>query len=241
MQPEKLRNLAIIPARGGSKRFPGKNIAKLKGKPLICYSIESAIRSKCFDRIIFSSDDDEILSVAKNYAEIFPEKRPARFAGDTVKVLELVCHMVERPDLQNQFDTISLLLPTCPFRKASDIRQGFALMDKNVDSVISLTAYEFPIKMSIEVNDQTGFLQYVFNPSPLVTGDTRSQDHKPIYRPNGAFYISWWEKFKANRNYFKGNVKGHQMSRLYSVDIDDAVDLLFAEVLLDRNMVELDF
>jgi len=241
MQPEELRNLAIIPARGGSKRFPRKNIAKLNGKPLICYSIESAIRSECFDKIIFSSDDDEILSVAKNYPEIFPEKRPAIFAGDTVKVIELVCHMVDRPDLQNKFDTISLLLPTCPFRKASDIRQGFELMDKSVDSVVSLTSYEFPIKMSIEVDDQTGFLQYVFDPSPLITGDTRSQDHKPINRTNDAFYISWWHKFKLNRNYYKGSVKGHLMSRNYSVDIDDADDLLFAELLLDRKRVDLDF
>ena len=241
MQPKKLRNLAIIPARGGSKRFPRKNIANLNGKPLICYSIESAIRSECFDKIIFSSDDDEILSIAKNYSEISPEKRPAKFAGDTVKVIELACHMVDWPDLQKKFDTISLLLPTCPFRRASDIRQGFELLDKSVDSVVSLTPYEFPIKMSIEVDNVTGYLQYVFDPSPLVTGDTRSQDHKPIYRPNGAFYISWWHKFKLNRNYFKGNVKGHQMSRIYSVDIDDAVDLLFAEVLLGKNMVELDF
>jgi len=236
-----LKNLAVIPARGGSKRFRKKNIAKLNGKPLICYTIESAIQSQCFDQIIFSSDNGEILNKAKNYSEITIEKRSKKLSGDKVKVIELIIEMLGRQDLNNKFDTITLLLPTCPFRRIKDIKEGFKLLSTKIDSVVSVTEFEFPIKMSIEYKNNSKLLKYLFNPSPLVTGNTRSQDHTPIFRPNGAFYISWWKKLKKNKNYFKGKVKGHAMPREHSVDIDNQTDLLYAETLLKRNSIELDY
>ena len=195
-----LKNLAVIPARGGSKRFPKKNIASLNGKPLIAYTIEAAIRSRCFNEIIFSSDDNEILEIARKYPQITAEKRLKKFAGDKVKVIELILSILKRKNLENKFDTITLLLPTCPLRRALDIKKGFKLLSKQIDSVVSLTEFEFPIKMSIEYKKNSRILKYLFNPSPLVTGNTRSQDHKPIFRPNGAFYISWWNKLKTNKN-----------------------------------------
>lgn len=236
-----LKNLAVIPARGGSKRFPGKNIANLNGKPLIAYTIEAAIRSRCFNSIIFSSDDNEILDIARKYPEITAEKRPQKYAGDKVKVIELILSILNRKNLKNQFDTITLLLPTCPLRRVIDIKKGFQLLSKQIDSVVSVTEFEFPIKMSIEYKNNSKILKYLFNPSPLVTGNTRSQDHKPIFRPNGAFYISWWNKLKTNKNYFKGKVKGHGMPREHSVDIDNQTDLIYAEMLLEQNYIKLDY
>jgi CMP-N-acetylneuraminic acid synthetase len=241
MKDKKIRNLAVIPARGGSKRLPKKNMASLNGKPLICYTIEAAIKSRCFDEIMLSSDDETILAVADNYPVIHREKRPPGLSGDTVKVIDLICHIIDRPSMQGKFDTISLLLPTCPFRKASDIGNGFGLLTADLDSVISVTTFEFPIKLSMEIEDNTQLVNYLFNPSPLVTGDTRSQDHRPIYRPNGGFYIAWWHKLKKNRNYFVGKVKGYPMHRNYSVDIDTEIDLLFAELLLKQKIIELEF
>lgn len=241
MDVKGLKNLAVIPARGGSKRFPKKNIAQLNGKPLIFYTIESAIKSQCFDQIIFSSDDNIILNKARNYSELTVEKRAKKLSGDKVKVIELICELLNRQGLKEKFDTITLLLPTCPFRRASDIKEGFKLLNTKIDSVVSVTEFEFPIKMSIEYKNDSKFLKYLFNPSPLVTGNTRSQDHKPIFRPNGAFYISWWNKLQTNKNYFKGKVKGHAMPRENSVDIDNQTDLLYAETLLKRNSIKLDY
>ncbi|MCK4827635.1 acylneuraminate cytidylyltransferase family protein, partial [bacterium] len=180
MGEKKLTNLAIIPARGGSKRLPGKNIKEINGKPLICYTIEAAINSDCFDTLLFSSDSEEILSVARRYEQVTIDRRPASLAGDKVKVIDAVCEIIDREEMQNRFDTVSLLLPTCPFRRASDIRKGFDLLDQSVDSVISATSFEFPIRMSFELAENTQELRYLFDPSPLVTGNTRSQDHAPV-------------------------------------------------------------
>ena len=241
MDINNLKNLAVIPARGGSKRFPRKNIASLNGKPLIAYTIESAIQSRCFRKIIFSSDDNEILNIARKYPQITAEKRPRGFAGDKVKVIELILNILNRTNLQSQFDTITLLLPTCPLRRVSDIKKGFKLLNRKIDSVVSVTEFEFPIKMSIEFKNNSKLLKYIFNPSPLVTGNTRSQDHKPIFRPNGGFYISWWDKLKTNKNFFSGIIKGHDMPREHSVDIDNQTDLIYAEMLLRRSFIKLDY
>lgn len=231
------RALAVVPARGGSKRLPRKNVRKLCGKPLVAYTLEAAIESGCFDKIMLNSDDEEILSIAREYAEIDIEQRPARLAQDTTKVLELICELADREDIKDQFDVIALLLPTCPFRRAIHIQEGFEQLTSDVDSIVSLTTYEFPPQLSIFKDDQTGMLSPVFDPCPLITGDTRSQDQKPIFRPNGGFYMSWINKFVNNRNYFKGKVKGYAMERLSSVDLDEITDFEYAEFLLQKNQV----
>ena len=239
MKDDSRRNLAIIPARGGSKRLPGKNISLLNDKPLICYTIEAAIQSRCYDHILFSSDDDDFLAIAAEYREVAVEKRPASLSGDTVKVIDLVCTIVDRPETEKDFDTVSLLLPTCPFRRPRDIRKGFQNLTPAWDSVVSVTPFEFPITMSMHLEEQTRSVRYVFDPSPLVTGNTRSQDHETVYRPNGAFYISWTKRLAEQRNYFRGRVRGVPMPREYSVDIDEKQDLLIADTYLKNNVVQL--
>lgn len=234
------RHLAVIPARGGSKRLPKKNIAELYGKPLISYTIEAALGCGCFDKILFSSDDDKILTVAARYNGITIEKRPSALAGDKIKVIDLVREIVKRPDYQDRFDTLSLLLPTCPFRTSRDIDAGFELLTESIDSVVSATNFEFPIQMSMKIDNETKKVDYLFNPSPLVIDDTRSQDHRPVYRPNGGFYISWWHRLKINCNFFRGKVRGYVMSREKSADIDTKLDLLYAEFLLRQGVVRID-
>lgn len=233
-------SLAIIPARGGSKRLPGKNLAELCGKPLIGYTIEAAINSGCFNRILLSSDDDNILAIGEKYHEVTPEKRDDRLATDQATVLELTLEISRRSELSSEFDIISLLLPTCPFREAWHIRKGFDLLNRDVDGVVSLTKYDFPPKLSVSVDELNGLIKPVFSPSPLITGRTRTQDQESIYRPNGAFYLQWWQSFLENRNFFKGNIRGYVMTRLSSVDIDDATDLEYARFLLENNIVNLD-
>ena len=231
--------MAIVPARGGSKRLPGKNLKMLNGKPLIGYTIEAALRSGCFDKVLFSSDNEDLLEVASQFgAEC--EMRPAYLAADTSKVLELVNVLADREEFQREFDVIALLLPTCPFRRPFDLKEGFRLLTEDVDSVVSVTDYDFPPQLGVKANPESGLLEGLFHPSPLVTGDTRSQDQERILRPNGGFYMSWWGRFLENRNFFKGKVKPHVMEREYSTDVDTIWDFEFAEFLLQNKKLILD-
>jgi len=238
---EKKRILAVIPARGGSKRLPGKNIRKLNGKPLVNYTVEAAVASGVFQDIWISSDDDEILQLADAHQEVTPVKRSQTLAKDTTKVLELMNVIAGDAALKGKYDVLALLLPTCPFRLAEDIRRGIDRLTAEVDSVVSFTAYEFPHAMSVTVDGETGLISPVFEPCPLITGNTRSQDHASVYRPNGAFYMAWWGKFLVNRNYFVGNVQAYIMDRLHSVDIDSQADFEYAEFLLRAKHLQMDF
>lgn len=225
--------LAIIPARGGSKRLPRKNILPLGGKPLIAYTIEAAIKSDCFQQVIVSSEDDEILQVGAEYGAI-PQKRPQELASDTTKVVELMLYYANQPALAQQYEVIGLLLPTCPFRRAQDIRAGFALLSPDIDTVISVTDYEFSPHLNVSIGDD-GLLVMS---EALLSGNTRSQDLRPVYRPNGAFYLSWWRSFQRQQSFFRGKVRGYPMARLYSTDIDEALDLQYAQFLIDSGAIQ---
>lgn len=226
------KTLAIIPARGGSKRLRKKNLRKLGNQTLVDYTLSAAQESECFSKILLSSDDGDILNLSDGYETVVPLERPTRLSGDHVTALELVCEITSSEEVRDSYNTIALLLPTCPFRTAKHIREGMSLMTPDVDGVISLTTYEFPPQLSVTLEDDK--IQPVFEPCPLITGDTRSQDQKTIYRPNGGFYIQWMEAFISNQNFWKGNVKGYQMERLDSVDIDTELDLQYAQFVMEN-------
>ncbi len=228
------RALGLIPARGGSKRLPRKNIRLLGGKPLIAYSIDAAIESGCFDTILLSSDDDEILAVADDYEAVTAHQRPAELAGDTVKVVDLVSHVVAQDGYKGQYDVIGLLLPTCPFKDGLDIQAGFDLLTEDVDTVISVTEYSFPPHFQVSFKD--GLNELTLSEA-LNSGNTRSQDQPKAYHPNGAFYLSWWEAFQQNQSFFRGTVAGVAMSALKSVDIDEERDFQYAQFLIDGGYV----
>ncbi len=228
-----MKTLAIIPARGGSKRLKKKNLRPLGGTPLVQHTLDAVAKSGCVDRAILSSDDSEILALADQYPTIDPIPRPADLSGDTVTALELVNNIVSDSTIQEEYDVIALLLPTAPFRKPEHIIEGFKLLTEEVDGVVSLTSYEFPPQLSVVIEDD--LVKSVFDDCPLITGNTRSQDQSPIYRPNGAFYIQWMKKFLNNRNFWKGKVRGYVMERLDSVDIDTEMDLAYAEFLLTNR------
>jgi CMP-N-acetylneuraminic acid synthetase len=229
-----MESLAIIPARGGSKRLPRKNLRPLGGRPLVRHTLDAAVESGCFTRVVLSSDDDEILAQADEVAGVEPWPRPAALSGDHVTALTLVESIVVDDGLADAFDVVSLLLPTAPFRRAEHLRAGFEMLDRSVDGVVSLTDYEFPPQLSV-TRDDAGLVHGVWDPCPLVTGDTRSQDQARIHRPNGAFYVRWMDRFLADRNFWKGKVRGYLMERRESVDIDDERDLAWAQFLLDRE------
>jgi CMP-N-acetylneuraminic acid synthetase len=219
--------LAVIPARGGSTRLIDKNIYPLGGKPLICYTIESVIAADCFDTVMVSTDSEKIVAIASNY-NIQIHKREAKYATHSVTVLEaMLALMQEIP----KHDIFSYFLPTCPFRNPEDIIQGMALLTEDTDSVVSITGYSDPIQLAMIEKDS--FVFPVFD--NLKAGFTNSKFFNKFYRPNGAFYISWWNKLKQNRNFFVSSVKGYKMPKLRSIDINTIDDIRVAEGIL--NMI----
>jgi len=235
-----LKRLAIIPARGGSKRLPNKNKLLLGGIPLIDHTINAVASSGCFKKIIFSSDDDQLLEIASLNKKLSLEKREASLATDKVKVIDLVKQIANRQE-HDDFEQIGLFLPTCPFRNATHIKEGIELLDQDDFSVVSICEMNDPLQLSLTINSETKIInpETVFSPSPLVTGETRSQDFSKFYRVNGGFYISWLKKFRKKENFFQGQVKGYLMNTLESVDIDHDYDLDYANMLLEKNHVSL--
>lgn len=233
-----MKRLAIIPARRGSKRLPNKNKLLLGGIPLIEHTIHAVASSGCFEKILFSSDDDQLLELASNRKELSIEKRDASLATDNIKVIDLVKQIANRQDF-DEYEQIGLFLPTCPFRNATHIKEGIALLDQEDFSVVSICEMNDPLQLSLTINSETKVInpESVLSPSPLVTGKTRSQDFSKFYRVNGGFYISWLNKFRQKENFFQGKVKGYLMKTLESVDIDHNYDLDYANMLLEKNYI----
>ena len=226
-----MKRLCIIPARGGSKRLPRKNIKLLCGKPLVFYTIDAVLKSKIFDKVIFTSDDDEILNtVSTNYTLPILEtiKRPKKLASDTSKVIDTVVYFADV-----NYDQTWLTLPTSPLKTSKDFISSSHLLENKVDSVISYTEMEFPPTLGLTV----GYAKRLFDYDstlPWQNGNSRSQDHPTVYRPNGAIYGSWTNKLLNNKNYYKGIVKGHFMPRNRSIDIDTQFEFDLAEFLMNK-------
>jgi CMP-N,N'-diacetyllegionaminic acid synthase len=223
-----MKRLCIIPARGGSKRLPGKNTKLLNGKPLVFYTIDCCIKSGLFDKIIFTSDDSAILNiVADSYSSVVNiEKRPADLSSDTSKVIDTVIHYID-----SAYDQTWLTLPTSPLKTPTDFIDACKMLKYDVDSVISYTEMEFPPSLGITITHDSIIKDYDSR-NPWQNGNSRSQDHPIVYRPNGAIYGAWTSSLKTNKNYYAGITKGLFMPRNRSIDIDTQFDFDFAGFIL---------
>ena len=227
-----MKRLCIIPARGGSKRLPGKNIKHLNGKPLVFYTIDSVLNSEMFNKVIFTSDDDKILeTVSNNYLSTVLEviKRPLELATDTSKVIDTVLHFVDK-----DYDQTWLTLPTSPLKTSIDFIKASELLTEQDDAVLSYTEMEFPPTLGLVVK-HNNILEDYDQTNPWQNGNSRSQDHPMVYRPNGAIYGSWTNKLKENKNYYIGQTKGYFMPRNRSIDIDTQFDFDLAEFMLNQH------
>lgn len=222
-----MRRLVIVPARGGSKRLPGKNVRLLAGKALINHTVEVA--RACFERVIVTSDAPDILASVRAAPNVITELRPSQLATDESKVIDTVIYYFDQLEAQS-YDQIWLCLPTCPLRTEEDIRAGIELLTPDVDGIVSVTDYEFPPTLALRI--ENGLLGSLFDTHPLADGNSRSQDHPPAYRPNGAYYGMWWTSFGRYRNFYRGRVKPGVMPRERSIDVDRELDLRLAETLL---------
>ena len=219
--------LAIIPARGGSKRLPRKNVLDLVGKPLIAWSIEAGLQSKYIDKVIVTSDDDEILSIAKEFgSEII--KRPDEFASDIATSFDTINHTIDNVE---KYDYIVLLQSTSPLRNYKHIDEAIELLEnKKADAIVSVCEMEHsPLwsnTLPLDVNMRHFISDEIKN--------SRSQDLEVYYRLNGAIYICDINRLLEEKSFFiKDNIFAYKMGREKSVDIDEKIDFQFAEILMN--------
>ena len=177
--------VAVIPARGGSKRIPRKNIKEFCGKPMIAYSIEAALQSGCFDKIIVSTDDSEIAQVAKSYGAEVPFIRPKELSNDYTGTIPVIRHAIEWL-VEQGVDTnlVCCLYATAPFVTAEYLQQGLQqLEDNNAAYAFTVTSYAFPIQRAIKLNPELGVEMFDTN-----NFNTRSQDLEEAWHDAGQFY-----------------------------------------------------
>lgn len=223
--------VAIIPARGGSKRFPGKNLAHFKGKPLLWHAIDAV--GPIAQTVIVASDSAKILDSAQHHPDfgrqITVHSLDSSTTEDTSTVLDSVLSMLERSFLRSLLQPretiLGLFLPTAPLRTTEDVEKACKLLTHSLDGVISVTDYEFPPQLSLSV-DSSGALVV---PQPYVENKTRSQEYKNTFRPNGAIYLQWGKSFLATRNFFRGVLGSYYMPRERSIDIDTEQDLKYGQ------------
>lgn len=223
--------IAIIPARGGSKGLPGKNVRPLNGKPLIAYAIEAALNSKHIDRIIISTDDEEIARIAVEYGAELPFMRPAELASDTSLAIDNYIYTIGRLEKEGRkaIDSFVVLQPTSPLRIAEDIDGAIELFEQNkADSVISYCQEAHPITWHKYLDEECRFVD-IFD-----TNIKNRQDNRVSFYPNGAVYV-----FKTalirDRKYYTDKSYAYIMPRSRSVDIDFIEDFEYAEFLLRRS------
>tara|TARA_X000000950_G_scaffold178167_1_gene216243 strand:- start:4404 stop:5096 length:693 start_codon:yes stop_codon:yes gene_type:complete len=218
--------LAIIPARGGSKRLPRKNILELCGKPLIAWSIEAGQKSKYIDKVVVSSDDGEILDIAKKFeADVL--RRPNNLATDTSTTFDVIKHILDNIE---GFDYIVLLQPTSPLRDENHIDMAIKLLqDKNADAVISVSETDHNPLWSNTLDDSLSMKNFLKDE----VLNKRSQDLKKYYRLNGGIYICETNKLLAQKSFFlKENIYAYKMDKQSSIDVDDEADFKIAETFM---------
>ena len=218
--------LAIIPARGGSKRLPRKNVLDLEGKPLIAWSINAGLNSKYIDKVVVTSDDEEILEVSKvlNSETI---KRPKNLATDTATTFDAIKHTIDNIE---QYDYIILLQATSPLREEKHIDEAIELLEiKNADAVVSVCVMDHSPLWSNTLDSSLSMKSFLKDD----TTNKRSQDLEEYYRINGAIYICKTDKLLEEKSFFlKDNIYAYKMDRESSVDIDEEIDFKIAEFLI---------
>jgi len=221
-------NVAIIPARGGSKRIPRKNIKLFHGKPMIAYSIEAAKQSGCFDRIIVSTDDQEIAEIALRYGAEVPFVRPVDIADDLATTLDVMQHAIMWcTDQQWAVDKVCCIYATAPFILPEYIQQGLKVVcAENVEYAFSVTTFPFPIQRAIAL-DKDGAVS-MFSPEHA---NTRSQDLEEAYHDAGQFYWGKATAYLAGKAIFTEHSKAVILPRKRVQDIDTFEDWQLAESL----------
>jgi CMP-N-acetylneuraminic acid synthetase len=221
--------VCVIPARGGSKGLPGKNIKMLCGKPLIAHTIEQAKQSRYIDRVIVSTEDDAIARIASEYGAEVPFMRPMELAGDSVATVDVLLHAMDWLERrQYRFDVLVLLHTTTPMRSVEDIDHSIALLvEEKADNVFTVTeAHRNPYFNMVEINSD-GYAALAKQ------GNFTTRQAAPlIYDMNSSIYVWWKELLKEKKKIFLDKTRIHVMPKERSIDIDDPIDFKIAEMMM---------
>ena len=221
-------NVAIIPARGGSKRIPRKNIKDFCGKPMIAWSIKAALQSGCFERIIISTDDEEIAEVALRFGAEVPFIRPEELSGDFVATIPVIKHAIQWLNANQTIpDWVCCIYATAPFISADALQSGLTLIQQqDTDYVFSVTSYAFPIQRAIKLQ-QNGTVK-MFSPEHF---NTRSQDLEEAYHDAGQFYWGARTAWLEEKPIFSSESYPVILPRHLVQDIDTQEDWIRAELM----------
>lgn len=228
-----MKKIAIIPARGGSKRLPGKNIKNLCGRPLIEWSIEAALKSKLFDRIIVSTDSDEIREISIRAGAEVPYLRSPELASDTATTNDVVTDIVKWLEGTGVVvSTIMILQPTSPLRTETDIVNAFDLMvEKKAKAIVSVCEVEHPIQYCNVLEDDLSMDNFI-----PATSIKRTQELPIYYRLNGSIYLFNRDYVSNINNIYSKGTFAYIMNRFNSIDIDEKIDFELAEILLSKRI-----
>jgi N-acylneuraminate cytidylyltransferase len=227
-----VKAIAVIPARGGSKRFPRKNLVPFRGRPIISYTIEAAIQTLLFKKVVVSTEDNEIAKVAEQFgADI--HQRSTELATDTARVVD-VCLNILREELSRgkNYDILCCLYATAPLRKAEDIVRVVELVKEGeCEFAMAVTTYYFPPHQALKTND-SGFLEPMW---PEIV-NFQSQAVPKMVIDNGSTYAVSTRPFLETGSFYGSKLKGYIMPRERSVDIDEEADLELAELYAGKGL-----
>ncbi len=221
-----MRTVAIITARGGSKRIPRKNIKEFCGKPILAYSIEAAIQSGLFDTVMVSTDDEEIAEIGKKYGAEVPFYRSEKTANDFATTNDVLLEVLEEYEKRGEhYDLACCIYPTAPFLTADKIKDATKkLMDSDADTLIPVVSFSYPPQRAMVIEDGRLVFKY---PQYM---DSRSQDLEKHYHDVGQFYVFRTEAFKVNKKLMLGNILPYEISEMEVQDIDTQTDWEIAEM-----------
>lgn len=221
-----MKNIAIIPARGGSKRIPRKNIRLFMSKPIIAYSIEAALQSGLFDEVMVSTDDEEIARVARQYGAKVPFMRSPETANDYATTGDVMLEVLNTYEERGEtFGRVCCIYATAPFITPGRLKEAFAMMEKeHFESVFTAVAYSYPVQRGLRI--ERNRMNMVWPEYK----DARSQDLETIYHDAGQFYWSATENLYVNKNFWGTNTGGLILSELEVQDLDTETDWKLAEM-----------
>lgn len=231
-----MKDLAIIPARSGSKGFPDKNIADLDGKPLMYYTIKAALDSGCFDEVMVSTDSPRYADIARACGAHVPFLRSGEMSSDSADSWDAVREVLTRyARIDIRFDHVALLQPTSPLRGADDIKEMFKMLERpEVTNAISVTEVDHPIQWCFKMPEDGSMEEMAISPYSHM----RRQDLERYYRENGAIYVIDAKKI-MDKDYdlYTDGCYGYIMERERSIDIDTRMDLVVAKAYMDHRTI----
>lgn len=221
-----MKTLAIITARGGSKRIPGKNIRPFLGKPILAYSIEAALSSGIFDEVMVSTEDKKIAKIAGEYGAAVPFYRSERTAGDFATTNDVLLEVLEEYEKRGQyFDMACCIYPTAPFVTAQKLREAMEeLKNSDADTLIPVVAFSYPPQRAMVIREgrlQFKYLEYI---------DSRSQDLEKEYHDVGQFYCFKVPAYQQNKKLMLGKILPYVVDEREVQDIDTESDWQIAEL-----------